>query len=157
MLAGMDTKGSNMAIHEVFAYLCVKGADRAIDFYKEAFGATEKLRLAEPSGLIGHAELDFGGTTIMFSDEFPEYGAVAPDSTKGTPAMIHLHVDDCDAVIQRAVAAGAKIEREPQDQFYGERSGTIRDPFGHRWMIGHSIEDVAPEEMQRRYTEMMEG
>jgi PhnB protein len=144
-------------IHEVFAYLCAKDADRAIEFYKAAFGATEKFRLCEPSGRIGHAELDFGGTTVMLSDEFAEYGIKGPLTLGGTPVTIHLHVDDADALVARAVAAGATLERAPADQFYGERSGSVFDPFGHRWMIGHQIEEVTPEEMQRRYTAMMAG
>jgi uncharacterized glyoxalase superfamily protein PhnB len=146
-----------MSIHELFAYLCVEDARKAIEFYGNAFGATEKYRLAEPGGRIGHAELDFCGTTLMLSEEFPEFGIRGPRALGGTPITIHLHVDDADAVIQRAVAAGAQLEMEPKDQFYGERSGSIRDPFGHRWNIGHHIEDVTPEEMQRRYTEMMDG
>ncbi len=146
-----------MKIHELFAYVRVKDAARAIDFYKRAFGAREKFRLAEPSGRIGHAELDFGGTTVMLSDEYPEYGIAGPQTIGGTSFAIHLHVDDADAVIARAVEAGATIVRPPQDQFYGERSGTVRDPFGHEWNIGHHIEDVSTDEMQRRYTDMLKG
>jgi uncharacterized glyoxalase superfamily protein PhnB len=141
-----------MAIHEAFAYLHVKGGAEAIEFYKKAFGVTEKYRLNEPgSAKVGHAELDFGGATIMLADEYPEMGFVGPRSLGGTSITIHLHVDDADAMIRAAVEAGAEILREPQDHFYGERSGTVRDPFGHEWMIGHSIEEVSPEEMQRRY------
>ena len=146
-----------MAIHEVFAYLTVDGAAKAIDFYIRAFGAREKFRLAEPGGRIGHAELDFGGTVIMLADPFPEFGLRDPRALGGTPASIHLHVDDADAMIRRAVDAGAMLEREPADQFYGERAGSVFDPFGHRWLIGHNIEDMSPEEMQRRYTAMMQG
>jgi uncharacterized glyoxalase superfamily protein PhnB len=146
-----------MKIHELFAYVRVKDAPRAIEFYKKAFGATEKFRLAEPSGRIGHAELDFGGTTVMLSDEFPEFGITSPLTIGGTSFAIHIHVDDADAVIDRAVAAGATLTRPPQDQFYGERSGTVRDPFGHEWNIGHHIEDVSTDEMQRRYTDMLKG
>jgi uncharacterized glyoxalase superfamily protein PhnB len=144
-----------MATHELFAYLGAKDAAKAIDFYSKAFGAKEKFRLTEPSGRIGHAELDFDGTTLMLADEFPEYGLPGPQTLGGTPVTIHLHVDNADEVIRRAVAHGAEILMEPKDQFYGERSGSIRDPFGHRWNIGHHIEDVTPAEMQRRYTEMM--
>ncbi len=146
-----------MSIHELFAYLCVEDAHKAIEFYGKAFGAQEKYRLAEPGGRIGHAELAFGNATLMLSEEFPEYGIRGPRALGGTPVTIHLHVDDADAIIQRAVAAGAQLEMAPKDQFYGERSGSIRDPFGHRWNIGHHIEDVTPDEMQRRYTEMMGG
>jgi uncharacterized glyoxalase superfamily protein PhnB len=141
-----------MKVHELFAYLIVKDAAGAIEFYKEAFGATEKFRLLEQSGRIGHVELDFGGTILMLADEFPEYDVHSPVKFGGTPVTIHLHVDDADDVIQRAVRAGAQILIEPKDNFYGERSGTVRDPFGHRWNIGHHIEDVSTEEMQRRYT-----
>lgn len=142
-------------IHELFAYLCVSDAAKAIDFYAAAFGATEKFRLTEPGGRVGHAELDFGGITVMLSDEYPECGIRGPSALGGTPVTIHLHVDDADAIINRCVEAGATLERAPQDEFYGERSGVIRDPFGHRWNIGHSIEDMSPEEMQRRYTALM--
>lgn len=144
-------------IHELFAYLCVNDTDKAIAFYTAAFGATEKMRLTEPSGRIGHAELDFGGTTLMLSDEFPECGIQGPLALGGTPVSIHLHVDNADALIERALAAGATLERAPADAFYGERSGVVRDPFGHRWLIGHSIETVAAEEMQRRYTALMQA
>lgn len=144
-----------MKIHEMFPYLRVKHADKAIDFYTRAFGVTEKFRLTEPGGRIGHAELDFGGSIVMLSEEYPELGFVGPETIGGTSMSIHLHVDDCDAAIRRAVSEGAKLVREPSDAFYGERSGTVRDPFGHEWMIGHSIEDVTPEEMQRRYDALM--
>jgi uncharacterized glyoxalase superfamily protein PhnB len=144
-----------MAIYELFAYLRVKNADKAIDFYVRVFGAKEKFRLTEPSGRIGHAELEFGGTTLMLSEEYPELGFLGPESIGGTSASIHLHVDDCDSLLRRAVAEGATLLREPCDAFYGERSGTVRDPFGHEWMIGHEIERVEPEEMQRRYDALM--
>ena len=144
-------------IHELFAYLRVGNAAQAIEFYTTAFGAREKYRLTEPGGRIGHAELDFDGATLMLSDEYPEYGIKGPATVGGTTMSIHLHVDDADEIIRRAVAAGAEVVREPQDQFYGERSGTVRDPFGHEWNIGHHIEDVTPEEMQRRYDRMMQG
>jgi PhnB protein len=144
-----------MNIHELFPYLRVKDAGRAIEFYKQAFGAVEKFRLTEPSGRIGHCELLFGSTTLMLSEEYPEYGFLGPQSIGGTSISIHLHLDDADAAIARAVSAGAAVIRPASDAFYGERSGTVRDPFGHEWMLGHSIEDVTPEEMQRRYDELM--
>ena len=143
-----------MSIHEVFAYLCVPDTAAAIAFYRDAFGAAEKFRLAEPGGRVGHAELAFGPATVMLSDEFPEFGIRAPAAYGGTAITIHLHVDDADAVIACAVAAGATLERGAQDQFYGERGGAVRDPFGHRWLIGHSIEDMTPDDMQRRYDAM---
>jgi uncharacterized glyoxalase superfamily protein PhnB len=144
-------------IHEVYAYLRVADAARAIDYYTEAFGAKEKYRLAEPGGRVGHAELSFGGTTIVLSDEFPEMDIRGPSSIGGTSVTIHLHVDDADAVLERAAKAGGEIIRPAQDQFYGERSGTVRDPFGHEWNVGHSLEEVSPDEMQRRYDEMMKS
>ena len=143
-----------MKIHEVFAYLCVPDAGAAIDFYQRAFGVREKFRLTEPSGRIGHAELDFGGTTVMLCDEYPECGIRSAKALGGSPVTIHLHVDDADALLAQAVAAGATLEMPAQDHFYGERSGAVRDPYGHRWLIGHSIEDVQPEEMQRRYDKL---
>jgi PhnB protein len=147
----------SMAIHELFPYLHVADAGRAIDFYVDVFGVKELFRLTEPSGRIGHAELDFNGATLMLSDEYPEMGIRGADKMDGTAVTLHIHVDDADALIAKAVAAGATLLRAPQDEFYGERSGAIRDPFGHRWNIGHSIEDVSPAEMQRRYDKLMAG
>jgi PhnB protein len=144
-----------MQIHEVFIYLRVRNAPAAIAFYVRAFGAREKFRLTEPSGRIGHVELEFGTVTIMVSEEYPEFGILGPESIGGTSVSIHLHVDDCDAAISQALATGATLVREAADQFYGERSGTVRDPFGHEWLIGHSLEEVDPAEMQRRYTRLM--
>lgn len=146
-----------MAIHEVFAYLCVADAARAIEFYRLAFGAREKFRLTEPGGRIGHAELDFGGTTVMLSDEYPENGIRAPRPEAGTCVTLHLHVDDADAAMAQAVAAGGRLERAPSDAFYGERGGSLFDPFGHRWLVGHRIEELSPEEMQRRYDALMKA
>ena len=144
-----------MAVQEVFAQVRVRRAAQAIEFYQCAFGAKELFRLTEPSGRIGHVELYYDGHVIMFSDEYPEYGLVGPEALGGTSITIHLHVDDCDALIARAVCAGAVLVRPVEDAFYGERSGTVRDPFGHEWNIGHAIEQLTPEEMQRRYTELM--
>lgn len=144
-----------MKIHETYPYLRVKQAAKAIDYYKAAFGVTEKFRLTEPGGRIGHCELEFGAATVMLSEEYPELGALGPESIGGTSVTIHLHVDDCDAALARAVELGGTLVRPPSDAFYGERSGTVRDPFGHEWMIGHSIEEVSPEEMQRRYTALL--
>lgn len=143
-------------IHEVFPYLRLRRAGEAIAFYKRAFGAEEQFRLTEPSGRIGHAQLKIGPITLMLSDEFPEFGIGGPETIGGTSFSIHLHVDDADALIKRAADAGATVVREPSDHFYGERSGTVRDPFGHEWMIGHEIETVTPEEMQRRYSAMFD-
>jgi PhnB protein len=139
----------------VTAYLIVKGAAQALEFYQRAFGATEVYRLAEPSGRIGHSELRIGGSTLMLADEYPDFGALAPSSLGGTPVSLHLRVEDVDAFMKRAVAAGATVLRAAKDEFYGERSGMIADPFGHQWYVATHIEDVSPEEMQRRFTETM--
>ncbi len=139
-------------IHEVYPYLRVHGAADAIKFYARAFGAQEQFRLTEPSGRIGHAEVKIGPTTVMLADEYPEHGIHGPHSLGGTTFSIHLHVNDVDRAFAQAVDAGATIVRQLQDQFYGERSGTLRDPFGHEWLLGGHIETVTPSEMQRRYT-----
>ena len=141
-------------VHEVYPYLRVHSTAEAIDFYGRAFGAEEIFRLTEPSGRIGHAEIKIGSYTVMLSDEYPERGIRGPRSLGGTTFSIHLHVANVDAAFARAVGAGAAIIRPLQDQFYGERSGTVRDPFGHEWLLGGHIETVTPEEMQRRYTAM---
>lgn len=144
-----------MNIHELFPYLRVRGAARALAFYEAAFGAREKFRLSEPSGRIGHAEITLGRATVMLSEEYPELGILGPESIGGTSMSLHLHVDDADALIARALEAGATLVRAPADHFYGERSGTVRDPFGHEWHIGHEIEKLTPAEMQRRYDALM--
>lgn len=144
------------AIHEVFAYLRVSDTAAAIRFYEQAFGATERFRLVEPSGRIGHAELTLGPAVLMLSDAFPEWGLVAPAGDADIGASVHLHVGDCDALTAAAVAAGARLLMPPTDQFYGERSARLRDPFGHTWLIGHSIETLSPAEMQRRYTALFD-
>jgi PhnB protein len=132
----------------------VRNANDAIEFYKQAFGAKEIFRLHEPGGRIGHAELKFGTVTIMISDEYPEYGIQGPEAFGGTGSSVHLHVEDVDAMTKQAEAAGAKVIMQPKDQFYGERSSKVIDPFGHEWLLGSHIEDVTPQEMQRRFTEM---
>lgn len=144
-------------IHEVFPYLMVRDAQAAINFYQLAFGATELFRLVEPSGRIGHAELQLGPTVLMVCDEFPEYGMHGPQSDRFTGCTIHLHVDNADAMAERAAVAGATVLMPPTDQFHGERSCRLRDPFGHTWLLGHSIEKLEPDEMQRRYTAMVTG
>jgi len=144
------------SIHEVFAYLRVSNTEQAMRFYAEAFGAVENFRLTEPSGRIGHAEMQLGPAVLMLSDPFPEFGLLAPPGDRDIGCLVHLHVDDADALSARAVAAGATMLMPPTDQFYGERSCRLRDPFGHSWLIGHEIEKVTPEEMQRRYSAMFD-
>jgi PhnB protein len=150
----MAKQETEHAILEVFPYLIVRNAAAAIDFYKRVFGADETLRLSEPSGRIGHAELKFGSTTVMLADEFPEVGITAPPASGSSGQFLHLHVTDVDGLTNRAVEAGAKVIMEPKTQFYGERSSKILDPFGHQWLLGQHVEDVSPEEMQRRYNAM---
>jgi uncharacterized glyoxalase superfamily protein PhnB len=157
MLGPSITENRNMnenTIHDVYSYLCVKSVDAACEFYQRAFGAREHFRLTEPGGRVGHAELYLGSAVLMLAEEFPEHGFEAPDPSSTAPASLHLHVDDADAMFQAALDAGARAERSPEDQFYGERSCAIVDPFGYRWLLGHSIEDVPVAEMQRRYTEL---
>jgi uncharacterized glyoxalase superfamily protein PhnB len=142
-------------IHEVYPYLRVHNCAQAIAFYQQAFGATERFRLTEPSGRIGHAEIKIGPVTVMLSDEYPDAGILGPLALGGTTFAIHLHVDDADQAFEQAVQAGAAVVRPLQNEFYGERGGRVRDPFGHEWLIGSQIEVVAPEEMQRRYTALL--
>jgi PhnB protein len=143
-------------IHEVYPYLRVHNTGQAIDFYARAFGAKELFRLTEPSGRIGHAEIKIGPATIMLADEHPEHDIRGPRSLGGTTFSLHLHVADVDQAFAQAVSAGASVVRPLKDQFYGERSGTVRDPFGHEWLLGGHIEDVTTEEMQRRYSALFE-
>jgi uncharacterized glyoxalase superfamily protein PhnB len=150
-------KKTAAAVYEMYPYLSVRDAAAAIEFYKRAFGATELFRLTEPSGRIGHAELKLGPATLMISDEYPEFGINAPKGPSGPGVRIHLHVDNVDSLTQQAADAGGTVIMKPTDQFYGERSSRVRDPFGHEWLLGHSIEEMSPEEMQRRYTKLMNG
>lgn len=138
-------------------YLSVKGAAGAIDFYKQAFGATEIMRLPMPDGRVGHADLKVGAATIMLADEFPEMGFRGPQSLGGTPVAIHLYVEDVDAFVKTALAAGAKLESPVKDEFYGDRVARLIDPYGHRWMFATRREDVSPEEMQRRAAALFGG
>ena len=135
-------------------YLSIRNAAAAIEFYKAAFGATETYRLMQPDGRIGHAEINIGGARIMLADEFPEIGFQSPESLGGSPIHIHLDVADVDAVARRALAAGATVVRPVEDQFYGDRSGQVRDPFGYTWIISTHKETITPEEMKRRMDEM---
>lgn len=139
----------------VMPYLRVRDAVNAIKFYKRAFGATENFRLKMPGGKLGHAELNFGGAVIMLSDEFPEHKAVGPRTLKGTSVTIALYVADVDKAMTKAVKAGAKVRMAAMDQFYGDRSGQVEDPYGHVWSIQSRIEKVAPKEMQKRLTAML--
>jgi PhnB protein len=136
--------------HSLTPYLVVGDGSKAIDFYKEAFGAEELFRMADPTGKIGHAELRIGDSVLMLADEHPEVDARSPESIGGSPVSVLLYVEDSDAVFDRAVKAGATEERPVELQFYGDRAGTLRDPFGHRWNIHTTVEEISPEEMARR-------
>jgi PhnB protein len=138
----------------VTPYLCIKGAAEAIEFYKEAFGATERMRMDAPGGTIGHAEIDIGGALIMLADEYPAIDFRSPASIGGSPVVIHMYVEDVDAFCKRAVDAGAAIVKPVANQFYGDRSGTLRDPYGHVWSVATHIEDLTPEEMKKRGDEL---
>ena len=134
-------------------YLSVKGAADAIEFYKKAFGAIEIMRLPGPDGTIGHAEIKIGNALVMLADESPDYGNLSPKTLGGSPVRLHMYVEDVDAFFEKAIAAGAKVLIPIANQFYGDRSGRLEDPFGHVWLVSTHVEDVAPEEMQRRMEE----
>jgi len=136
--------------HSVTPYLIITGAAEAIDYYKKAFGATELLRMPAPGGKIGHAEIKIGDSPIMLADEFPEMGYKSPQTLGGSPVSIMIYVEDVDTVFNQAVAAGGKVQRPLKDQFYGDRTGTLEDPFGHVWHVATHKEDVSAEEMERR-------
>ena len=136
--------------HSVTPYLSIKGAAAAIDYYKEVFGATELFRMGGPDGKIGHAEIQIGNSPIMLADEYPDMEFVSPETLKGTPVGLMIYVDDVDTMFKQAISRGAKEVKPLQNQFYGDRSGTLKDPFGHVWTVATHIEDVAPEEMERR-------
>ena len=140
--------------HNVTPYLVIKGAAAAIDFYKKAFGAVEVMRMPQPDGRVGHAELKFGDSYVMMADEFPEMKIVGPKTLGNSPVGLLLYVEDVDKTVERAVALGATIKKPVADQFYGDRNATIEDPFGHHWTVAVHLEDVSPEETQRRMAAM---
>jgi PhnB protein len=140
----------------VTPYLIVDDGARAIAFYGEAFAAKERMRMAGPDGKVGHAELEIGDSVIMLADEFPEMGARGPRSLGGSPVSILLYVEDVDSQFDRAVAAGGKVLRPVENKFYGDRSGTLEDPFGHQWHLATHVEDVPPEELARRAQAMQQ-
>lgn len=141
--------------HTATPYLIVNKAAAAIDFYKRAFNATGIMRMDMPDGRIAHAEIKIGDSPIMLADEHPEMNARGPHAIGGTPVSIMLYVDDVDAVVKQAEAAGAKITRPVEDQFYGDRVGGLEDPFGHHWHIATHKEDVPPDEMARRHEKFL--
>lgn len=135
-------------------YLACSGAAKALEFYQQAFGAVEIMRMPMPDGRIGHAEVRIGKSVIMLADEFPEMGFKSPSTLGGSPVTIHIYVEDVDAFVEKAVAAGAKITQPLQDKFYGDRSANLVDPFGHSWMFATHKEDVSPEELAKRAAEL---
>jgi PhnB protein len=142
---------------QVTPYLCVDGADAAIEFYERVLGAKERMRMADDQGKVAHAELELGEAIIMLSDEHPEMEVRSPKAIGGTPVMISVYVEEVDAVFDAAVAAGATAVRAVEDQFYGDRTGQFEDPFGHRWSVATHVEDVPPDEMEKRAAEAMTG
>jgi len=146
----MATKAIPEGYRTATPYLIVKGAAEAIDFYKRTFGATELLRMADPQGRIGHAEIKIGDSVIMLAEEHPAMGYRGPRSLGGSSVSILLYLENVDGVFERAIKAGAKAQRAVADQFYGDRSGTLEDPFGHVWTVATHVEDVPAEELQRR-------
>jgi PhnB protein len=140
---------------QITPYLSIAGASDAIDFYTKVFGATERMRMAGPDGTIGHAELEIGDSLIMLADENPQFGNVSPKTIGGTPVTISVYVDDVDDVFDRAIGAGATELRAVENQFYGDRTGQFEDPFGHHWSVSTHVEDVPPDEMEKRAAEVM--
>jgi PhnB protein len=142
--------------HSVTPYLIIKGAADAIEFYKKAFGATELFRMNH-EGKVGHAEIKIGDSPIMLADESPEMGSKSPTTLGGTPISIMIYVEDVDTIFKQALAAGGEEQKPLQDQFYGDRSGTLKDPFGHVWHVATHVEDVSPEEMDKRIAAAAHG
>ena len=138
----------------VTPYLIVQDAANAIDYYKKVFGATERMRMPGPDGKIAHAEIQIGGSYIMLADENPEMGARSPKTVGGSPISLLVYVENVDRTVEKAVAAGAKVKSKVENKFYGDRMGGIEDPFGHQWYVATHVEDVSPEEMQRRMEAM---
>ena len=151
----MATKPIPEGYHAVTPYLCVDGAAEAIDYYTQAFGANETVRMASPDGKIAHAELEIGDSRVMLSDAFPQFTTKPPKELGGTSVSVFLYVEDVDAVVKRAADAGGTITVEVADQFWGDRFGALTDPFGHVWTIATHVEDVPPEEMAKRAEEAM--
>ena len=152
----MATKAIRDGYHSVTPYLIIKGAAAAIDFYKRAFGATELMRMPSPDGRIGHAEIKIGDSAIMLADEHPQMGYRSPQTLGGSAVSMMVYVDRVDDVFKKAVEMGAKELQPVQDQFYGDRSGTLQDPFGHTWTIATHMEDIPPEEMRKRAEKFMQ-
>ena len=141
----------------VTPYLVIKGAAKAIEYYKSVFGATVVVRMDSPDGQVGHAELQIGDSRVMLADESPSMGNRSAESIGASPVSLYVYIPDCDKVVEKAVAGGAKILKPVQDQFYGDRSGFIQDPFGHLWGVATHVEDVSAEEMKERMKKAMQA
>lgn len=150
----MSVKPIPDGYHSITPYLIVKGAANAIEFYKKAFGATELMRVPGPGGALMHAEIKIGDSIVMLADEFPDMGALSPTTIGDSPVGLMIYLPNVDEVFARAIAAGGKELRPLQNQFYGDRSGTLTDPFGHKWTISTHVEDVSHEEIERRMAAM---
>ena len=153
----MSTKSIPDGYHTVTPYITVRNGAAALDFYVRAFGATVTMRMDAPDGKVGHAEFRIDGSPVMLSDEFPEMGATSPETLGGVSSSLMIYVENVDARFEQAIAAGAIVERPVKVQFYGDRSGTLKDPFGHRWTIATHVEGIAPDEMGRRAAAAMGG
>lgn len=151
----MATQSIPDGYHTATPYLIVKAAAQALEFYKQAFNATELMRLTDPAGKIGHAEFKIGNSPIMIADEVPEMGFRSPQTLGGSPVSLMLYVEDVDAQFNQAIASGGKSVRPVEDQFYGDRSGSLEDPYGHVWTIATHKEDVPPDEIHRRFEAYM--
>ena len=151
----MAVKAIPEGYHSVTPYLIIKGAANAIDFYKRVLGAKELMRIPAPGGKIGHAELTIGDSHIMLSDEHPEMGHRSPQTIGGTGVSLMVYLERVDEIFKQALAAGAKELQPVKDQFYGDRSGTFQDPFGHVWTVSTHVEDVPPEELSRRMEQVL--
>ncbi len=143
--------------HSITPYLIVDGAVRALEFYRDVFGGKEMLRMPGPEGRVGHAEMMIGDSKIMLADEFPQMGAVAPKKGERLPVSLHLYVPDVDATVAKAIASGARLVSPVENRFYGDRSALLEDPFGHSWSVATHVEDVTPEELQRRAAALGKG
>ena len=153
----MTVKAIPDGYHSITPYLITKGAASAVEFYKKAFGAEEVMRLAGPGDTIMHGEIRIGDSVVMLADEFPEMNVLSPQKPGAAGVGICLYVDKVDEVVAQAIEAGAKVQRPLMDQFYGDRSATLEDPYGHVWTVASHIEDVSEEEMERRLAAMMQA
>jgi PhnB protein len=151
----MPVKPKPDAYANVTPYLIVEGGSKAIDFYKEAFGAVERMRMPQPDGKLGHAEIQIGDSVVMLADAVPKMDVKAPGAYGGSPVHLLLYVDDVDRSFEKALSLGATVVRPLADQFYGDRTGTLKDPFGHQWSLATHVEDVSEEELGRRFEKMM--